>query len=300
MISKILMFLFQALLIIAAIGMVAYLGKVEDELGYFKGWKFNKKCLTALIPLGIFISTLCVVFIPSNTVGVKWSPFGGTKKNTLGEGIAIKSPVDKIYTIPTTVQERTIDNVTVQTKDAQFVSMSVNVKFKVDKSNAFTVYQRYTTIDNLKQNIIGNYSQKAIETVVTQYNVIDVLGEKKNDIYKQSSSILQEMLSSEGVELVSLTIKDMDAGEAIEKAIQDEAVAKKQVETAKQNQEKAKTEAETKLIEAEGEAKANAAKTEQLTDQILMEQWIKKWDGKLPTVSGTDGSMIDISSLLKK
>lgn len=91
----------------------------------------------------------------------------------------------------------------------------------------------------------------------------------------------------------------MDAGDEIEKAIKAEAVAKKAVETAKQNKEKAKTEAETKLIQAQGEAKANAVKTKALTDKVLLEQWIEKWNGILPTVSGSDSNMIDISELLK-
>lgn len=37
-----------------------------------------------------------------------------------------------------------------------------------------------------------------------------------------------------------------------------------------------------------------------LTDQILIEQWIEKWNGELPTVSGSNGNMIDISKLLEK
>ena len=53
-------------------------------------------------------------------------------------------------------------------------------------------------------------------TVVTQYNVIDVLGAKKNEVYKMASKDLQEMLKSEGVELIQLTIKDMNAGDEIE------------------------------------------------------------------------------------
>ena len=64
------------------------------------------------------------------------------------------------------------------------------------------------------------------------------------------------------------------------------------------NEKCIKDEAETKLIQAEGEAKANAVKTKALTNKVLLEQWIEKWDGKLPTVSGDD-NMIDISKLLK-
>ncbi|WP_077325514.1 SPFH domain-containing protein [Anaerostipes hadrus] len=131
--------------------------------------------------------------------------------------------------MPTTVEERTIKKVNVQTKDAQFVTSEVNVKFRVNQKDAFKVYKRYTTLDNLKQNIISNYAQKSIETVVTQYNVIDVLGARKMKFIRWQAKDLQEMLKSEGVELIQLTIKDMNAGDEIEKAIADEAVAKREL-----------------------------------------------------------------------
>ena len=294
-----LMFIIQAILIVAVLMAFIGAGLYKDDYGDFVGWKPKKKCILALIPLGIWVLTLSVAFVPANTVGVKWSAFGGTSETTLNEGVTLKIPfADKIYMIPTTVQERTVKNVSVQTKDAQFIKMEVNVKFNVSKSNAFKVYKRYGDIDSMKQNIIGNYAQKSVETIVTQYNVIEVLGEKKNEVYTRATADLKEKLAKEGVELTSLTIKDMDAGKEIEEAISKEAVAKEAVETAKQEKEKAQIVAEKKKIEAQGEADANAIKTSKLTDAVLREMLIKKWDGKLPKVSGGD-NMLDITSLLK-
>lgn len=268
--------------------------KVKDGVEEFK---VNKKCFLSIIPLGllVFVQSICV--IPSNTVGVKYSALHGTSKNTLKEGVHFVTPfVDKIYKIDTTVQERTDKSVSVQTKDAQWAKMQVNVKYEVSKSNAFKVYKQYKTMDALKENIIGNYAQNAMNEVCSNYNIIDLLGDQRNEIINKASEILRENLEKEGVTLKMLTIKDLDAGEKIEKAISDEAVAKKQVETAKQKQEKARTEAETKLIEAEGEANANAVKTKALTPEVLQEQWINKWDGKLPKV--TDGNtMIGLDNL---
>lgn len=251
--------------------------------------------------IGILILAANMVYVvPSNTVGVKYSIFTGTSEETLPEGIGIKSPFDKVYTIDTTVKERTIDGVTGQTKDAQWLTMSINVKYQIDKANAFKVYKNYKTLDNLDLNLISNVAQRCIESVTTKYNVIDVLGEKRDEIYNEIEKLMKDRLAEEGVTFKMLTIKDTDAGEAIEKAIQEEAVAKKAVETAEQLKAKAEIEAETKIIEAQGEADANAVKTKQLTDKILAEMWINKWNGELPLVSGEgEGSIIDISALLE-
>lgn len=286
----------SVLLLVATIATLVITLKKKNEFGYVT-LKWNKKGLLSIIPLGllVFVQSICV--IPSNTVGVKYSALHGTSKDTLKEGVHFVTPfVDKIYKIDTTVQERTDDNVSVQTKDAQWARMQVNVKYEVSKSNAFKVYKQYKTMDALKDNIIGNYAQNAMNEVCSNYNIIDLLGDKRNEIINQATDILKQDLEKEGVTLKMLTIKDLDAGKKIEKAISDEAVAKKQVETAKQKQEKARTEAETKLIEAEGEANANAVKTKALTPEVLQEQWINKWDGKLPKV--TDGNtMIGLDNL---
>ena len=283
-------FLFRAAMIVIAV--ILIIAGCFDQYGESR--KSKKAALLGIIPLAVFLLSMCIVYVPSNNVGIRWSAVGGTSDKTLNEGIAIKSPIDKVFLIPTTVEERTIKKVNVQTKDAQFVTSEVNVKFKVNQKDAFKVYKRYTTLDNLKQNIISNYAQKSIETVVTQYNVIDVLGAQKNEVYTMATKDLQQMLKSEGVELIQLTIKDMNAGDEIEKAIADEAVAKKRVETAFLAKD-----AETKVINAKAEADANKILEKQMTNKILAQQWIKKWNGEVPKVSGDNKSMINIGDLIK-
>lgn len=278
---------------------ISFIGFGIKKVDYDFTFKLNKKCLFSLIPLAVFILSSAVVIIPANSVGVRYSALNGTSKKTLDEGVHLIVPfVDKIYEIDTPTQERTDENLSVQTKDAQWISVETNVKYRVSEENAFKVYKGYKTLDNLNKNIIGNYAQDALNTVCSQYNVIDILGEKRNEIIEKTVALLSEKFENEGITLTALTLKDIDAGDEIEKAIKEEAVAKKQVETAEQNRLKAEKEAETKLIEAQGEAAANAAKTSQLTDEILMEQFIKKWNGELPKVTGSDGNIIDINGIL--
>lgn len=290
-------FLISIILVLLAIGMVIALGIIEKENG-INTFKLNKRQLLAIIPLLVALGMNCITFVSANTVGVKYSAFNGTSKETLNEGLHFKTPFDKIYEIDTTVQERSVKNVMVQTNDAQFLTMNINVKYQVTTKDAFKVYKGYKTLDILKKNIIANYAQQALSEVCTQYNIIDILGDKRNEVIQKSSELLKEKYANEGVTFKSLTVKDMDAGNEIEKAIKDEAVAKKEVETAEQKKQKAQKEAETKLIEAQGEAEANAAKSTQLTDQILKEKIIEKWNGELSKVGGSNGTMFDISSLL--
>ena len=75
-------------------------------------------------------------------------------------------------------------------------------------------------------------------------------------------------------------------------------MAEQKVLTAKQELEKEKIEAEKKIVKAEAEKKANELKEKSLTDNIIKEKFIEKWNGELPKVT-SDSNIFDVSSLIK-
>ena len=299
--------LFLVIGIIITVGLFIYFGLTEVPDGYRTKmvYKKNKKQLLAFLALFICLGGF-VSKIPANSVGIVYSPFGGTKEQTLSEGFHVKNPFDKVYIITTEVQTITVTNLTTQTKDAQFLTSALDIKYRVNTSNAHLIFKQYRTLDRMSTTLITPTAQRVLELITTKYNIIDILGEKRNTIYSELEKSLTEEFAKYGVEFYSISIVDMDAGEALEKAISDEAVAKKAVETAEQNllkaqteakqksvqaqaeQDAAKIEAETKIIEAEAERKANELLNQSISDEILQREWIAKWDGKMPTYYGGD------------
>ena len=228
----------------------------------------------------VVLAFSCFSVIPPNTVGIKFSPFGGVQQTVLKEGFYVKSPLDKIYGISTEVKTVNVEKVTGQTKDAQWLQMSLDIKYRVNKENAFVVFQNHRTLWNVDTQLIVPLTQRAIEKVTTNYNVIDILGDKRNEVYTEIENGLRDEMAKSGIEYMSVTMIDTDAGTAIEKAIEEESVAKKRTETAVQEQERAKVEADTKKInaeasadvkriEAQGEADANRLLSESLTENVL-------------------------------
>ena len=304
--------------LIVTVGLFVVLG-IKEELipaesaydrdRYEKVWKLNKRQLLSLCGLLICLFGFYTK-IPVNSVGIVYSPFGGTKTETLSEGFHGKSPFDKVYKISTEIQTASINGLTTQTKDAQFLTSIFDIKYKVNEENAFLVFKQYRTLDKMSESLITPVTQRVVESVTTRYNVIDILGEQRNKIYTELDIALAEEFAKYGVEFVSISITDMDAGEALEKAISDEAVAKKAVETAQQElqkaeieaqklsvqalaeQEAAKITAETLKIEAQAQKEANEMLNVSLTNLILKQQWIEKWDGKLPTYYGGDADLL--------
>lgn len=238
--------------------------------------------IKSVVAFVVFFGAICTIkIVPANNVGIRYSNLSGVSETTLNEGMYIVVPfVENIYNIDTTVHERSDSGVTAQTMDAQYLTVDLNTKYRVNRESAFKVFQKYGSLTNLTENIIGNYAQDAINEVFSQYNVMDLLGEKRNEAINTVKTVLAEKFVSEGITLESLTIKDMDAGTEIENAIKAEGVAKKAVETAKQEQEKARAEAETEIIKAEAEAKkqiiaaeaeaeANRKLAESITDNLI-------------------------------
>ncbi|WBF81186.1 hypothetical protein FMLHJGGC_00133 [Staphylococcus phage BSwM-KMM1] len=48
-------------------------------------------------------------------------------------------------------------------------------------------------------------------------------------------------------------------------------------------------------MEAKGEKKANDIRSESLTDEVLQQQLIEKWNGKQPIQIGGDGTIVDVT-----
>lgn len=279
--------------IILCIGLFVFLGicdvTTQDSYGYRrqeKIFKINKKQILSLLPLLLIIINFFTV-VPANNVGILYSPFTGVRQETISEGLKAKGIFDRVYKISTEVQTVTLEHLTTQTADGQWLDAKVDIKYKVDESTAFHVFKQYRDLDRVANSLISPTVQRSIEEISTKYNVIDILGEKRSDLYKGIEQELKDRLATNGITFVSINFIDMDAGDAIEKAIQDEAIAKKAVETAEQarlkseieaqkrvveaeaDKQKAVIEAETKLIQAKADADANKLITESLTPQLI-------------------------------
>ena len=284
----------MGLIIISVILSLLTIGGILTYCVYAEQTK--KWCLLGLLWL-LLIPFGCFTIIGVNTVGIMYNPFkNGVQNEVLAEGFKSKSPFDKIYKISTEVQEFTFKDLTVQTGDSQWVNSIIQIQVRIDREKAFEYFKKYGG-KNLKdiQSILSNTTQKQLEKISIQYNIMQVLGEKRDEIVNKTSEELRKELLNDGILIERIVLVDTDAGEAIEKAIEKEASAKKEAETAKYQKEKAQLEGEAKVIEAKKEKEANELKQKTLTNQILTEKMIEKWDGKMPTTMVGQ----DILSLLK-
>ena len=268
------------LCILTILGIFAYCFSKD----YSKKWSFLGLLWLIIILFGFFTK------INVNEIGIIYNPFkGGIQNETLEEGFKRKTPFDKVYKISTEIQEFTFENISVQTNDSQFVNTVLQIQVRIDKEKAFEYFKKYGSKE-LKdiQSILSNTTQKQLEMITTQYNIMEVLGEKRNEIIDKTLEAVKGELLKDGILVERLVLVDTDAGETIENAISKEASAKKEAETAKYLKEKAELEGEDKIIQAKKEKEANELKQKTLTKEILMEKMIEKWNGQLPNTMMND------------
>lgn len=298
--------------IILALGLFIIAGlKKNPEYRSEYIFKFNKRQLVAILPLLLILTNLIAV-VPANHVGILYSPFAGVKEETIPEGWNKKGLLDKVYKINTEVQTVQLSNITGQTRDAQWVEMVLDIKYKVDPTTAYQVFKQYRNLENVGTSLIPPTVQRSIENITTQYNIMDLLGEERNAVYLGVENNLKERLSASGITFVSINFVDTEAGAALEQAIEKEGIAKKAVETAEQerlrseieaqkrvveaeaDKQKAVIEAETKLIEAQAEADANKKLSESLTPQLIQKMEMEarqKWGWV--TIQGANSIVVD-------
>lgn len=265
------------------------LGLHIDEKRYSIGWKLSKK--QVLSPLCLLVVLFgCFTMVPANSVGIRYNPFnGGTQEKTLGEGFYGKNPLEKIYVLSTKVEEFKFANISIQTKDSQYVNSVLQVQARIDGSKASEYFKKHgnNKLDDI-QSIIANTLQKEFEKVTTTYNIMEVLGEKRDEIVNKTLINVRDELLKDGILVDRIVLVDTDAGKDVEQAIKNEAIAKKNAEAAVYKKQQAQTEGEAKVIEAQKSKEANELLNKTLTDEILLQQFIDKWDGKLPTTYAGD------------
>lgn len=252
--------------------------------------------ITGLLGVGLLFASISTV--PANHVGIVFNKVsGGIQEESLSPGWKFHMPfAESIYDVSTYTHTLLLkpgaddngnlfdDSIRTQTRDGQSLTTQADVQYRVQPEDAHEVFGQFHSNErNVRQNIqikLPPIIQRGVERVTTKYDVVELLGEKRSEVQVEIEKSVSEELSKYGITLQSFTLVDTDAGDAIEQAIADEAVAQQRVQTAKQQQEKqkvenqinlekAQAEAEQLMIRAKGEADANRLLSESVTSELI-------------------------------
>ena len=198
-----------------------------------------------------------------------------------------KLPFEQIKKINVKVQKYENEEAfSTSTKDLQIVNnIKVAINYQIDGSRAVNLFKTVGT--NYNTTVLEPAIQETIKAVFSKYTAEEIVT-KRSEISLDMNNTLDERVKEYGINSVAVSINNFDFSESYNQAIEKKAVAEQEVETSKNQLEKAKIDAEKKKVEAQGEAEANTLLEQSLTDQIIAQQFIEKWNGQLPTTMTGD------------
>lgn len=271
---------------------------IDYEMGTKLKELFSKKTVKVIIVALIIILILIpatFTTINSGEVGVRVR-FGKALNTPVNEGINMKIPfIENIEKINIKVQKIEV-NTNSSSKDLQDVDMSIAVNYHINRDQAISLYKN---VGLYYENVILEPAiEESIKAVTSKYTAEELITQR-SDVSSKCMDELKKKVEKYGLVINDFNLTNFSFSPEFEKAIEEKQVAEQKVLTAKQELEREKIEAEKKIVAAEAEKQANELKEKTLTENIIKEKFIEKWNGELPKVVGEGSSIIDINGLIR-
>ena len=188
------------------------------------------------------------------------------------------------------------------TKDAQPLTAAIEYQYEPIAAQAMQIVSQYGSYEILEQKLQAAVEERA-KIVFARYGAMTLL-ENRATLSAQVQEEVKELEALFPVNFTQVVVKDIDFSDAFEQAVEAKMQAEQNalraenekqeaITRAEQEREVARVEAEAAVLAAEGEARAleiTREALENMPDTWIAQQYLEKWDGKLPQLITGDGS----------
>lgn len=284
-----------------------------------------KKLVVAALVLFVllFLVRPTVVYIEPGHVGIVIHRGGGGVDDTpLGPGMHMRNPLfTSIEEYPTFMQTIVLakgsedgvnDEINVNSVEGQPVSVDVSMSFQIDPAKVPFLYKEFRTdIRTIQHGYVKQAIRQSLQESMGTEEIAAMMGPKKAEVVKIAQDKLQKRLEPYGMQVMQFTINELRAPTAVMEAISLKNVMQQQALTAQNELQKntfqaqgdsikAAGSAKAILVQAEAQAKANDLLSRSITANLVSYEMAKRWDGKMPTVTGGAMPMIQMPGLTGK
>lgn len=266
------------------------------------------------IIVAIVLLIMCSVRVPAGYVAVQYSLNGGVKDKVLTQGWHFIPPTVHAtkYTVGIEQSYLTKDDRGDSEEDESYSASSAEGKaldieltytYQYQPENVTAVFTRFKgqSGKEVKESFIKPNIISWSKEVIARYNVADILGAEKANVNKDITEYVAKKFEPYGITISNVSLINVGVDKKTKEVINDKIAAQQKAETQKiENQtkvDKAKADAEARLIEAKAEAEANELLQKSLSDKVLKQQYLEKWDGVLPKVSSDNSMIYDIGDV---
>ena len=224
--------------------------------------------------------------------------FGKVNEGVLQEGLHVKVPfIQQVVKIDNRIRKLEV-NTEAFSKDLQSVNTVLAINYRVDPAKSYSIYKNIGA--DYESVLVVPAVNEVLKAITATYTAEESVT-NRSLISEGLVTGLNEKLNGIGLYITDVNIIDFDFSDAFITAIEEKQVAQQQLlkaETEKQTAiTVAEAEAETIRIRAEAEAEANRLINESLTDAVIENKKVDKWNGVLPLVTGGSSTFVDVGDL---
>ncbi|NLI92857.1 MAG: prohibitin family protein [Peptococcaceae bacterium] len=258
--------------------------------------KSVKKTLLKILPLFLIIGLIAaivgfkgyVIVEPGNRGVVV--ELGAVKSSVLGEGLHLKVPfIQEIIPIEVRVQKAQSEETT-SSKDLQVVNTIIAVNYRLDPESVNKLYQEVGL--DYKERIVDPAIGESLKAVTAQYTAEELISKRSEVSYKVKETLAKK-LSTYYMILDEINITEFKFSPEFNQAIEEKQIAEQQALKANLDLQRIEVEAKQKIEQARAEAESLKLQKDQVTPELVelrkieaQLEAIKKWDGKLPSITG--------------
>jgi len=224
---------------------------------------------------------------------------GAVENRVLGEGVHFIAPfLEQVVPMEVRTQKFQAE-ASAASNDLQEVQTVIAVNYRIDPTEANKIYQ--TLGVNYGDRVISPTIQESVKASVAKFNAEDLIT-KRETAKSVIANAIRSTLAANDIQTQNVFITDFKFSDAFATQIEQKVVAFQKYLTELNNLRSISVVANQSVAQAEGQARATAAKatgesqaikiiTQQLKESPEYLQWqaISKWNGQMPYAVGTGG-----------
>ena len=272
---------------------------MADIINMKKSGSANTGKIVGFVALGIVV----LIVIASTFTTVKAghtgviTTFGKVSETVWAEGLHVKIPfVQEVIQIDNRVLKTDVDCMSAS-KDLQTVSSVIALNYRVSNAKSADLYKNIGV--DYQNTVVIPTIQDSVKAITARFTAEELITNRQQ-VGLEISELVASKLSNYGLIVEQFNIIDFQFSEEFNAAIEAKQTAEQNALKAEQDLERIKVEAQQKIEQAKAEAEAYRLKSESITNEMILMEYLTKWDGKLPTVVSDGTTMIDISEILKQ
>lgn len=223
--------------------------------------------------------------------------FGKVDDVVLTEGLHFKVPfAQNIVKMDNRVLKAEV-SCSSASKDLQTVSSTIALNYRVENLSSADLYKKVGL--DYENKIVNPSIQETVKAVTAQFTAEELITNRQN-VGNLMQEALEEKINSFGLSIELFNIITFEFSEEFNNAIEAKQTAQQNALKAEQDLARIKVEAEQKIEQARAEAEAYKLKSLQITESMIIMEYINKWNGELPTVITDGTNILDLSSMVGK